>query len=400
MEIQVNLTNNHDTNMFLRNLWAILGNDIHRAWQLLPRKDKQTRIIHFGQFSCNLLNAVYWISARYETKGSIKSIIFEGATGEEVLEKDKALIAESVSKALNFVENIQEKWYTFSVKSIGLGLNQYNENMFSIESCARSDDDTIKMRISACFHGFDEVDFQTIIRGKRVEVVDFLSTVVESALFNCDTSNSEMDTSTYNEYVDHNWMDDTPIKYDKLVMPKKAKDFLNNYLDDRVSNQMDIYLSASRLFHTALKYYTFVYFYDRLPTLKFVQYDASPEEIANTLFMSSLEVLSNLLEFEERSCSECGQKVFSIRKRVIELCDKYSDGFLPKRIIDTFYRDRSSYVHAGVMYSDMSYAGYLSPTISNSGDIVSQIPLVNLVSLKESVAYVFRAVLNDLEITT
>lgn len=398
MEVQVNITSNADTNFFLRNLWAILGNDKHRAWQLTPRKDSANRRIYFGFFSCNLLNNVYMVSAKYERKGTIKSIIFKMPDGKDVLKEDESIITNSINFALNYKDNIKEKWYSYTVKSVGIGINKYSDEMFEIESFKREGDLPQEIRITTCAKGFDETDFQTDFKKKRVQSTDFLSTVVESALFPCSKSTKETEIHELNEYNDHNWMEELPIKHSKILMQTKAKDFFNSYLKGNVNEQMRTYLSACRLYHTALKYYSFIYFYDRLPLVNFAQFDASPDEIANTLFMSSLEVLSSIMEYDEQTCNECGQKVYSIRKRVIDLCEKYSDEYLPKKIVDTFYKDRSSYVHAGIMYSEMSYAGSSVPTISSSGEVVSQIPMVNLVSLKESVGYIFRAVLEDLSL--
>lgn len=373
MIVKLRLDNNIDTNLFLRNLWSILGNNAERGWQLLPNKDSVNRRIDFGMFSCDLLHNAYMISATYERKGIINSIIFELLNGSDVPDEDVEIISKSVANALEFKKNIEEAWYSFTVKSIGFCLNKYSEDMFRIEPIKMIVDKPQEMRISLCVRGFDKVDLHMVANKKRVEVIDFLSTVVESALLICSGTCSEADNAEVNSYYDEIWMEKPPVKHKKLLMQTKAKNFINKHLKGNISTNMSIYLSASRLYHTALKYYSFIYFYNRMPDLKFVQYDASPHEIANTLFMSSLEVLSNILEFNEKTCDSCGQKVYSIRKRIIELSNKYSDDYLPKKVIDKYYNDRSSYVHAGRMYSDMSYQGTQVPTISSSGHVVSQV---------------------------
>jgi len=396
MEIQVNINGNIESNLFLRNLWSILGEDTHRAWQLLPRKDAKNNRTYFGVFSCSLLSKTYMISIKYKTKGSINSIIFEPPWESDVVESDKELIKKSVESALMFNENIKRHWCSIRFKTIGLSLNNYSEEMFEIESFKRITEFSQDMRLSIYVNGFDTIDVKAIAQKKQIVIIDFLSTIVESALFHGKMDSDESETAEVNNYCNSNWMEEPPLVHGKLLMSSKAKEFLNSYINEEISEEMNIYLSASRLYHTALKYYSFIYFGERIGNSSFIQYDASPHEIANTLFMSSLEVLSKIIGGEEAICNECGQKRYSIRRQVIDLCEKYSDGYLPKTVIDTYYNDRSSYVHAGLTYSDMSYTGSSIPTLSQTGDVIAQIPHVDLITLKESIGFIFRAVLEEI----
>lgn len=398
MEIKVNIVGNIESNLFLRNLWSILGEDIHRAWQLMPKKDAEKNRIYFGFFGCGLLSEVYMISIKYKSKGSIYSIIFETPGESEVVERDKELIERSVKLALKFYENIKEYRCTFRFRTIGLSLNNYSEEMFEIESFKRNTEISQDMRLSAYVNGFDEIDVESISKKKRIQIVDFLSTIVESSLYHGKIDNDESEKADFNNYSDSNWIGEAPLAHGKLLMNSNVKEFLNSYFKEEISEEMSIYLSASRLYHTALKYYSFIFLGERINNLDFIQYDASPHEIANTLFMSSLEVLSKIMGEEEGVCIDCGQKIYSIRRRVIDLCEKYSDGYLPKRIIDIYYKDRSKYVHTGFTYSDMSYTGASIPTLTQTGDVNAQIPLVNLISLKESIGFIFRAVLGEMVI--
>ncbi len=396
MEIQVNIEGNIESNLFLRNLWSILGEDTHRAWQLFPRKDALNNRTYFGVFSCSLLSEVYMISIKYKTKGSINSIIFETLGESEVVESDKKLIKKSVESALKFHEDIKKYWCSIRFRTIGLSLNNYSEEMFEIESFKRVTEFSQDMRLSIYVNGFDKIDVEAISKKKQIVIIDFLSTIIGSALYHGKMDSDESEAAEVNNYYDSNWIEEPPLIHGKLLMNSKAKEFLNSYLKEEISEKMNIYLSASRLYHTALKYYSFIYFSERIDNSNFIQYDASPYEIANTLFMSSLEVLSKIIGGKEATCNECGQKRYSIRRQAIDLCEKYSDGYLPKEVIDTYYKDRSSYVHAGLTYSDMSYTGSSIPTLTQTADVIGQIPLVNLSSLKESIGFIFRAVLGEI----
>jgi hypothetical protein len=116
------------------------------------------------------------------------------------------------------------------------------------------------------------------------------------------------------------------------------------------------FLRASSHFHTAQK----LWLVNPSPVENIT-------ELSSVLYVSALEVATELYPLENSTCKECGQKKYSIRKRVKELTrmhlNEYIEGF-----IDNYYSARSKYLHVGVLSSDASYVGASIPQLDPTSD--------------------------------
>ncbi len=119
-------------------------------------------------------------------------------------------------------------------------------------------------------------------------------------------------------------------------------------------------------------------------------------EIASVLYISALEVASSIDIEEPKNCSQCGQKLYSIGRRVVDMLEKYLNVHLGKEF-KGYYGKRSKYLHSGELLFNYSYIGTTIPQLDPSDPtgckVHSGIPLLNL---REYTSFCLRKVLQSL----
>ncbi|WP_219623432.1 hypothetical protein, partial [Vibrio parahaemolyticus] len=106
-----------------------------------------------------------------------------------------------------------------------------------------------------------------------------------------------------------------------------------------------------------------------------------------------------LFPYDNASCAECSQKVFSIRRRVLELVRRYHPDHLVK-FFDKYYQDRSKYLHAGSFSSSSNYYGVTIPQLDpNSESGCHMQTSVFPMNLRDFTSFIFRQVSQDRELT-
>jgi len=389
MEIKVNIKTNKNSNLFLRYLWSILGDGKSKGWQTFSLKLGSQQTVMLGMFSCHSLSKEYLISITYKTKGCINTIIFDDVTNED----DKNIITASVKQALSYESALEEQWCSFNIKSTAYTPSHYESEYVILKPYKKNSDKNSYLEILIKVLGYDNDDIMALATKKSKEILNFLSSQMQSVLsMDVDQKENIYMIKNLNKYFEENYDENIPILDENLMISSNVIKFIENIAKCQYTIEMETYLRASKLYHLALKNYCFKhnpYKFD----FNLANYNMSLIETSNTLFMSSLEGLTLIFPSENINCVECGQKIFSIRKKVLELVEKYINGLVEKKYIDSFYKDRSSFVHEGIFYSNESYTGTSIPTLQSNSEVVNQIETVNIHHLKNIVSYIFREIL-------
>lgn len=391
MEFEINYNSVEKSNLFLRALWANLRGGERMGWQTMPFKDSKKQIIELGNVSSSMLNCLYSVKLSYKVKGCIKSIIFEPVDSNKENSCDYEKLGELINNAKKYNNHIKTSNQYTTCKTLGCGIDNYGAEDFEIIS-----HNNTHFSIIIKVQGFDEKDIGSETLRITSQIIDFLSTQISKAIYHTDIEKRPSNRKGKNDYIHKNWVDDYPVFNKKIRLLEPSTNVISKVISKDYCKDFEKYLDACRLYHTATKYKEALYSCEIIG-FNPEQHGLSFNEVANMLYMSSFEVLASIVDSSTTRCNDCGQQIFSIRQKVIRLIEQYSDGYMDKRIIDNYYKKRSAYVHSGEFLGNRSYYGGVSnPQIDKSDlGVISQIPLVNLIMLKEIGGYIFRRFLNE-----
>lgn len=366
MKIDINIDDLEKANHFLRALWAefrkILGN---YTWQHCPSRDGQEKRIYFGFInSPNYINdyGTMQTSISYIKRGSIQSIYFDflfpPSGSPPTKNSELALnLQRAVNSSLAKINCLTSYIFQVPVQSFCGAISSYTGNSFSLVPISPSE-----FMLSLKVEGYDEIDAESQFRRKLNLINDFLSVETNSyfdvasvaCVMLADENNLSLridNNLKHNIFVeDRDWIDGSQKIDGYIIISQEGKNFIDFIAANEPKKPLATFLRACNHFHGARGYEISAgRYYDRA--------------VADVLYMSALEVASLVDEDETpKSCSHCGQPVFSISKRVRELVEKYISpnslvsSHLGKTIKD-IYSKRSKYLHTG---QDISYRNYLS----------------------------------------
>lgn len=366
MEIQVGTKTTEESNEFLRSLWAEMAKEFEKcAWHYTPQKKEG--IISFGQMDIDndedklLSDLIFNVSISYKKKGTINNIIFELLEGKKVgnLKQINQRIKEVVQKAKENLGEYDIGSYKVGIKSI-YSLNAYEGKNFKINHGIKN---TSNLNIPIL--AYDENQGDAIATKKINQVLDFLSVETNAPFWSAQVVEEKGNNTKETYQEDEDFIDGLSFNNGYIVISKVGKSFLDHLITykDNENTNMEIFLNACHHFHTARRFHAQhenIYLSDykqdekgngsakikRHEDLAFAaSLGSSQIEIANTLYLSALEVIT-LHEFHPNKCKECGQPKFSIKKRVKEFIEENLDDIVAKQIGDS-YDKRSLYLHQG-----------------------------------------------------
>lgn len=390
MEYIINLNNIEESNLFLRAFWSQLRESSGTyGWNFSPYKDSKKKIINFGCLSTSRLSRTYNFKIKYKVRGVIYKLIVESLDNSNILKQDNIIIKRAIDVAMDYNSLLNVTFTYLNFKTSGYAINNTQSNLFAILNC---DDNKFNLKIKV--KGFDSNDISIESLKKALVLKDFLSTQTSQAIYKTEHPAPEFQNRNKNLYYDKPWIDDYPTNNKQLLLSHKAVQAIDLIISDEINENLNKFIKASRLYNIACKYEILAY----KGTL--IDLDISPQEISNILFMSSLEVLSDIIYERNDVCKSCNREIFSIRKKVLGLVENFSDGYMDKIEIDNYYKIRSSYVHSGIFLSDRSYTSFSHPQLSKGDSgFISQVPMINLLKLRETIGYIFRNILDKSIIT-
>jgi hypothetical protein len=416
MIFHVGIYDQEEANQFLRRLWAEFRKEFSKcAWQYIPHKIGEANLIILGMMDIGIPEGVLQVEISYLKKGTIKTISFDFISQKpsnnrirELNKKIKIIIETSKIK----LNQTSKFFFKIGVISLFQALGYYKGEAFTTYFSNGN-----KFNLSIATLGYDELDAQTECKRKILGCLDLLS-IETNSCFWIDNLVSKAGEEVEEEVFvkDLEWIDDYPLICEALRLSEAGKKFIELIAQDKLNKDQELFLSACNHFHTARKYdaqvsellkhrsmeevESGVYqitFEERDEQLSIAaKMGATHREIASVLYISALEVASSIGIEEPKNCPECDQKVYSIRRRVVDMVEKYLNTHLAREF-KRYYGKRSKYLHAGELIFNYSYIGttipQLDPSDSTGCRVHSGIPLLNL---REYTSFCLRKVLQSL----
>ncbi|MFC0235147.1 hypothetical protein [Fictibacillus phosphorivorans] len=386
MEINVGTTNTEESNDFLRSLWAEMKKEFGVCgWYYMPYKKDNS--ITFGNVHIGVCNLQVGIT--YKSKGTINNLIFLSEYGEGDIEKGSDLakrLRKVVQVAKKNVGKLDTLYFRTALRSY-YPLMSYKTDRFTIYPMIEN-----MTEFSFGVKAYDKNQASGFVNQRVNQLMNFLS-VETNAVFDKvnwvkDGIIEHPDTEIFQE---EDFIDNHSVIDNYLVISKEGKQFINNLTntEQNLTPEIELFLKACSHFHSARKQEEKMF--DRRPDgTVLVMRDGDETEIATTLYLSALEVVT-LIGFKEDKCESCSQPKFSITRRVKELTSKYLTAHLAKDFL-YYYDKRSRYLHTGMRLNTETPTSnqipLLDPNEPNGCDFPTKVPLINI---REYVSYCLRS---------
>lgn len=368
----IDTSNVKESNLFLRKLWSELDEIQQNGWQYYPDRNKQEISIGF----CNLGQVKF----NYKKKGCIHEIMIDTDDQKEKVEK-------AIERAKNFGcihrfavevyfdlnENRMRKLGSMSTKTVYAFSNkEINGLQFNINAYSNTDLEYLLVKktdtLSAILTVFTD---QLFVNGKYKYMKNPIT--VEENL-----------GEDYNfAWTDH---DEVPTNIKgEILLPYECLKFIEKVVEnDYYEDQLAFLVDACRQYYFACILYRDITgngFYNRTGYV----------DIMNTMFVSVLEPLSVMKNPTVEVCPQCGNKKYSIVKKMRDLLCDYMDTEEAKLILDRSYQYRSKFLHEGKAMTSESYSGFCWPQIDpkSKNEMLSPSTQIEY-ALKDRVAYVIR----------
>lgn len=408
MELNIGIIDIKESNEFLRSLWAEIANEFGKcAWAYMPHKNTQAKRIYFGYMSIGQQNL--GVSISYREKGSIINLYFDYQDTKMSLELESPLgqqLKRVVKNARKNVGNYKKFLVTEQIQSYH-PLSNYETEHF--RSGILTNEVT---EISFPILAYDENQCSGLAFQKLNQIMDFLSVETNAPFWrNSPKIKGNNITALKKEiYQIPDFIDEISLQNDCLVISEKGKKFIDLIINNSGENEeLNKFLSACNLFHTARKNDAQIFDYKRYKqTLSedgsLISYEsytkdkeletaynkgASHTEIASTLYLSALEVIT-LIGFEEEKCPECGQPKYSIKKRVKDIVSEHLNPYLAKTF-SNYYDKRSAYLHKGYILTNPTPSRMSIPLLDNDDETGCNAPIkVSVNNLREYTSYILR----------
>ena len=375
--VEVNCQSIEDSNLLLRALWAECRETFSKcAWQYIPHRDGERGIVHFG-FANIDMDTLLEVSVSYQRKGVIRSVMFEGVNGvinEELASELTQVVRRAFERPL-ISHTIHAK-----INSTLLDIAPYSSEHFVLMPLGKKEN-----LFSLQVEGFDRVDAEAESLKFLGAILDFLAVCTNSAFVvrSLVVDNGELIPNVEPAFFsdDFDWIDESPAdEKGRFLLWANQKEFIEKILSKEIL-MAHPFLRASYHFHAAQTLLKSATARERVLN-----------DIAIVLFMSALEVGTELYPFEPSHCDACGQPIYAIRQRVLDLARKFTNAQIVQ-FIDAFYSQRSKFLHAGFLSTDANYVGTSIPQLdpSSSTGCRMQVSIPPIV-LGERVGFILRKV--------
>lgn len=397
LELRDHLKTINDSNAFLINLTYLLANEFKScAWGYFPSKDGPENIITLGKLDLGIENSLIKVIVKVEyiKKGIINKIIIQlfkdsdlPITNFEDIEQkfitDQNIefrIKKSINKVINYSEmkEFTVKKYFESVCPFGyIKRDKYtilnikdNLNVIEIKGKALSGEaleDLLQIKVKKIFD---------------LIAVDTNSFIIQKFGENINIKDLDDPKITANVRL-KNFLEGYSVYNNEIILSEKAILLIDALLDQKTTiindkNTLEIskFLDGCNHINRALKYganidnvYSYLQVRSAIPGLEvnLSLFGIDPElecieiynkeelnnvseifedEVEISFYLSGIEVISDLSS-DVKVCNSCGQKVYSIKKRVLETVSKYTDNPKLEKLFGDSYDLRSSFLHSG-----------------------------------------------------
>lgn len=331
IERKIGSKDHASSNLFLRCLWAELRNRFGAmGWQYTPRRYGEHNQIRFGWVTLgNISRSRIEVGIKYRRKGIVELVYFdpEGASAE-IHSNFDALINESVDAALSKHSSPPEFDRCMRVTSIPNSPVAYYRGEKWYIGPLKDGSTEIGMTVRA----FDDADLDYEFKYRSHMLLNILSAWT-NCVFTIDNDKKPgvLPAPRGEPWQDTDWIDGCPI-VEGLIQLELNQIRYGDLIAQRI---IDSDHKLSRAAHHFVE------------GLRFMR-GASPSfyKLSTVHLVSSLEVISLPEDGAAPACSECGQPIYRISKRVVD----FGVGHLgegAEHILKSSYSKRSRYLHAG-----------------------------------------------------
>lgn len=406
------INNIEESNDFLINFSEKLREVFGKcSWAYFPAKNGPKQEITLGKIKINSyysgVDTFIIFKIRYLKKGVINEIVLERyieSTEIEInsFDTEKMKVAEFDKDTINKIERCiaaaindeaSEYTYKFLIKSIA-PFGKLEDKHFKIYpmSCK------VENYEISCFEvqgkAITELAFQKKIEKKLKYICDVISIDVNLPVIRyIDESNQEINESTTTNYFrTKNYLEGVSLHKGYVVISPQTLKLINFIIspqfpiDDfsRLNKEISQYVKGGAHYNRALVHdshiedkINYLEVKSLLPGLQvrntifnginvnneeqqLLIYNKSEvfnttqeyeREISLSFYLSAIEVVSDSNNEKGTTCYECGQKQFSIKKRVVSFIERYLDHDIAKAFSNT-YDVRSQFLHTGKKNSD------------------------------------------------
>ena len=337
-----------DSNTFLRKLWGVLDQQQKNAWEFFPYTNTNKKIVEFGR------NNIGAFSFDYIEKGCIDNLYISGYT------IDKEKLIGLVKSAISLDKS--EEYY------VALHFTQIDTDSKIAYQCHNNvmiyskEQDTI-----VCFkmRAFSDLDFKFWLyqKTRAIQLVLFLYTKIRFKILKTEyCSNGDFFETELSDY-NYEWFDTDecpkneanecclPLDFFRIINSISNSSFYDEFISAVVN--------ASHMLSNAYNMYLLCISRSDLEMERTGIFD-----IVNTVIVSSLEAILSAKPSPSKRCTECGQPVYSISKRVYELVNSYLGSDIADIVKKTTYNNRSKYLHEGKTVTPLYYFGSCFPLIN------------------------------------
>ncbi|HCK65415.1 MAG TPA: hypothetical protein DHW49_04060 [Anaerolineae bacterium] len=372
MEIPVKLESHNESNLFLRSTWAEFRKEFGRfGWQYMPYKEGKNNRIFFGMMGIGDESALE-VSVSYKQKGIVSKIHFDSNSISDEFKKRLTNIVKQAHLSINNIQTFTGRYYFTSPQGAIANYSGSNFSIYPVQKAINA----IELEVKA----FDKVDAQTEAKKLLFKILDFLSVCTNSSFSFSESPRAIKTISNVKQvyFENDDWIDDYPIVKDSLGLTKLQCAFLERIISGDIEINHPVLLACSH-FHAAQKQWSFD-----------VPVENNNTELASVLYVSALEVAATMDVQDNAICEKCKQPIYKIRQRVLDLTKTYANGL--ESFIDDYYKMRSKYLHAGILFSDLSYAGVSIPLLDETEKGFRQQSAIAPINLREYVGYILRKI--------
>jgi len=376
MKISLNHSTNEQSNLYLRALYAKLRKEYGKCvWQFTPWKDGSKNTIHIGFIDIGAEDSLE-VSITYKKNGVINNLTIQGNVTQYIDDQ-----IHNLAINLKIEEELSEHIACATILTGLVPFSNINGTNYTITE-GESNTSEIAIKIDA----FDQSDAIVEANKYLQNICNLLSIFINSfvTIENIRLTKNFSPANISQKYSeDLDWIDGHPIENNKLVLANYQQGLIDNSLKDTIKSS---YMKGCAHFNNAAHLFN-------------GYHPNKAGDTATALYVSALEACSGLFETKTSSCGSCGQRMYSIRQRVLDLVAKHLPSNIVK-FVDEHYASRSKYLHAGHCSSSNSYFGTSIPQLdpnSTSGCIQQASPLP--INLRDYISYILRQIGADKELT-
>lgn len=364
-----------ESNDYLMKMWSVMINKGKIGWQYRPYKSDS--IIDVGDISIHGLGD-YSVKIKSKTRKTIGGLIFRRHDEKDISKEEKEYF-ENLKVEIN---RIEKKAFIYTAKitiESQFGIKYiYPFKLEDFSIYCTNDNQFLEFTVYA----YSEAHAKELFSVKARLIADLLSIQINSHIkIEGFTSRSSLvtlsDQIENKEQLNKDWIDDYPIENDHFILPDYSRQMFLDIIKD--SKNLDVLLKSCHHFCNALG----------------LSYQNVHEDLIVSQIMSSIEVITEINSYPTEQCKECGQLIFSIRNRVLDLIEHEMVDHM-RKIFSDFYETRSKYLHAGRIRSTRVYIGVCLPQISdNTKSGCAAYPTKFELNLIEWVGWLLRKIMRE-----